>query len=276
MSGRPKYSARTENVELELLLQAVQMLRGVNLQEYSGGPVRRKIWEAVRKEHVLTISGLLEKLVHDPDAMDRFLSSVLPKVQPLTTHFFLNFRREIIPLLRTYPFARIWQIGSSSVSDLYLIAIILQEEGLYEKALLYSTDLHEPRVQNCRSGVFPLSEMDRYAKVYSKSGGRASFVDYVSSERSSGMFDSQLKKNMIFAQHNLASDSTFNEFNLILCREQLKVLNRETQERISALLYESLVPFGILHLCEGDAVVPTTCGTLRLMDQSLNLYRKNL
>jgi chemotaxis protein methyltransferase CheR len=275
MRQRTKYSPRIENVEVELLLQAVQMLRGINLQEYSGGPVRRKIWEAVRKEHVLSISGLLEKLVHEEGVMDRFLGSVLPKVPPLSAQFFLKFRREIILLLRTYPFARIWQIGCSSVSDLYLIAIILLEEGLYEKTLLYSTDLHEPRVQGCKEGLFPVAEMDRYAKVYSRSGGKASFTDYVSSERSSGMFDPHLKKNMIFGQHNLASGSSFNEFNLVLCRQELKVLNRPTQEKISGLLFESLVPFGILHLCEGDMVLPPVDRGFQVLDEHLNLYRKS-
>lgn len=275
MRKRTKYNPRVENVEVELLLQAVQMLRGINLQEYSGGPVRRKIWEAVRKEHVLSISGLVEKMVHEEGVMDRFLGTVLPKVPPLSAQFFLKFRREIIPLLRTYPFARIWQIGCGSVSDLFLIAVALQEEGLYEKSLLYSTDLHEPRVQACREGIFPLAELDRYAKVYSKSGGRSSFTDYVSAERACGLFNPQLKKNMIFGQHNLASGSSFNEFNLVLCRDQLKMLNRPTQEKISALLYESLVPFGILHLCEGDMVLAPYDAGFEILDEQLNLYRKN-
>ena len=274
MTRRTRYNPRLENVELELLLQAVQMLRGINLQEYSGGPVRRKVWEAVRREHVPTISALIEKLVHEPLAMDRFLDSVLPPVPPLSGQFLLKFRREIVPLLRTYPFARIWQVGCGSVSDLFLLAIILLEEGFYGKSLLYSTDLHEARLQESRSGLFPLSEVDRYAKVYSKSGGKGSFSDYVAVQGSSGLFDPQLKKNMIFAQHNLASGSSFNEFNLILCRQQLKVLNRETQERISSLLYESLVPFGLLHLREGDrALAPVD--NLGTIDPGLNLFRKS-
>lgn len=272
--ARPKYSPRIENVELELLLQAVLHLRGINLQEHEGGPVRRQVWEAVKRERVQTVSGLLEKLIHQPEAMDRFVGSILPVGRPLSAQFFLKFRREVVPILRTYPFIRIWQIGCSYVPDLYLLAIILQEEGAYEKSLLYTTDLHEPRVQSCRDAVLTLAEMDRCAKVYAKSGGRDSFTDYVIPQGNGALFTPQLKKNMIFAAHNLSSDSSFNEFNAVVCREELKMLNAPTHEKISRLLTESLVPLGFLSLADRDQIRGPSAELFTLFDAELNLYRK--
>jgi chemotaxis protein methyltransferase CheR len=275
MGSRKKYTPELENLEIELLLQAIDRLHGINLREGPTGPVRRRIWEAIRKEKVRTVSGLQEKLLHDAPALERFLKTVLPPFVPYSAGFLQKFRYELVPILRTYPFVRIWQVGCNSVFETYCLAIILLEEGLYEKSTIYSTDANDSFVQSCYDGIFPLGQLEKYDKIYVKSGGRESLATYFSGGGTSGMFDAVLRRNMVVSRHNLATDSSFNEFNAIFCRNPLKFFDRKIQDRAHRLLHESLILFGILGLTQGDSLesAPTVqCYTE--FDQEHNLYRK--
>jgi chemotaxis protein methyltransferase CheR len=269
------YSAELENLELELLTQAVGRLRGVNLAMGSAAPLRRRAWEAVRREKARSLSGLLEQLLHDPGALDRFLETVLPPFVPYNAGFLQNFRCDLAPLLRTYPFARVWQIGCSSVFETYVLAIILHEEGLAEKATLYATDVNDAALENCASGAFPLSQLEKCEKAYKKSGGRSSLSDYFSGGGRTGIFDSALRRHMVVARHNLATDGSPNEFNAILCRHPLKFYDRTTRERAHRIIHESLVPLGILGLTQGENLECTPSGAhYTPFNQECNLYRK--
>ncbi len=275
MGSRKKYTPELENLEIELLLRAIDRLHGIDLQANPIGPVRRRVWEAIRKEKVRTVSGLQEKLLHDPAALERFLKMVLPPFVPYSAGFLQKFRYELVPMLRTYPFVRIWQVGCNSVFETYCLAIVLLEEGLYEKSTIYSTDVNEGFVQNCYDGIFPLAQLEKYEKTYLKSGGSESLATYFSGGGSSGMFDTVLRKNMVFSRHNLATDSSFNEFNAIFCRNPLKFFERKIQERAHHLLHESLILFGILGLTQGDSLENApTCQCYSELDQEYNLYRK--
>lgn len=275
MSKGSKYSAEIENLELELLLQAVERLRGVNLSRGCAAPVRRRVWEAVRREKTRTVSGLLERLLHDPAALNRFLQTVLPPFVPYSAGFLQKFRYDLVPILRTYPFARLWQIGCDSVFETYVLAIILLEENLGDKAILYATDVNEAVLQNCRDGSFALAQLEKHEKAYKKSGGRGTLSDYFSGGGRVGIFDSVLRRRIVFARHNLATDGSFNEFNAIFCRHPLKHFDRPTRERALQLICESLVPFGILGLTQGEKLDDTPAWALYSeFDQECNLYRK--
>src|SRR3954467_1206440 len=171
MRQRERNLPELENLEISLLLEAIDRLHGIDLQQDVGAPVRKRIWEAVRKEKARTISGLQEKLLHDSEALARFLKTVLPPFVPYSAGFLQKFRYELVPILRTYPFVRIWQVGCNSVFETYCLAIILLEEGLYEKSTIYSTDVNEGFIQSCYDGIFPLAQLEKYEKVYTKSGG---------------------------------------------------------------------------------------------------------
>jgi chemotaxis protein methyltransferase CheR len=278
MRQREKYTPELENLEIELLLQAIDRLHGISLRDSSGAsgtPVRKRIWEAIRKEKVRSVSGLQERLLHDAEALERFLKTVLPPFVPYSAGFLQKFRYDLVPLLRTWPFVRIWQVGCNSVFETYCLAIILLEEGVYEKSMFYGTDVNEGFIQSCYDGVFPLSDLEKYEKIYQKSGGRASLAQYFSGGGKSGMFDSVLRKNMVFSRHNLATDSSFNEFNAIFCRNPIKFFDRKTQERAHLILHESLNLFGILGLTQGETLenAPTAAHYAEF-DQENNLYRK--
>lgn len=275
MSRGEKYTAELENLELELLLRAIRELHGVTLQEGTATPVRRRVWEAIRKEKARTISGLQEKLLHEPAALDRFLKSVLPPFIPYSAGFLQKFRYDIVPLLRTYPFARIWQIGCNSVFETYSLSIIILEEGLSEKVTIYATDLNEAFLEDCSGGSFSLAELEKYEKLHKKGGGRASLSHYFSGGGNTGVFDSVLRRNMVFSKHNLATDGSLNEFNVIFCRTPLKYFNRRTQERAHELIHESLVPFGILGLTQGESLENSPAAPCyEEFDQECNLYRR--
>src|SRR5262249_32525711 len=143
--------------------------------------------------------------------------------------FFQTFRNKVVPLLRTYPFIRVWHAGASTGEEVYSMAILLQEEGLYDRCRIYATDVNQEVLRQAREGVFPLASMDQYAANYQRSGGKKELADYYTSGYGSAIFRSSLKENIIFAQHNLATDGSFNEFNVIMCRNVMIYFQRPLQ-----------------------------------------------
>lgn len=275
MRQRERNIPEIENLEIDLLLQALNRLHGIDLQQGSAAPVRKRIWEAVRKEKVRNVSGLQEKLLHDSDALERFLKAVLPPFIPYSAGFLQKFRFDIVPILRTYPFMRIWQVGCNSVFETYCLSIILAEEGLHDKSTIYGTDVNEGFIQACYDGIFPLDQLDKYQKIYQKSGGRRSLADYFSGGGSQGMFDTYLRRNMVFSRHNLATDGSFNECNAVFCRNPIKFFDLKTQHRAHDLIHESLILFGILGLTQGETLESApTAKYYEELDQEYNLYRK--
>jgi chemotaxis protein methyltransferase CheR len=239
-----------EALELELLLEAIYRHHGYDFRGYARTSIRRRIAKLMREEHLSTISGLQERVLHDASAWDRFLQGISVNVSAMfrDPHFFLAFRRLAIPLLRTYPFLRIWQAGCSLGEEAYSLAILLEEEGLYDRSLIYATDINEATLRHAREAIFPADLMQKYTQNYLLSGGNRSFSEYYTARYEYAVMRPSLRRNIVFSQHNLVSDGAFNEFNVIMCRNVMIYFNRELQERTHALLYGSLATFGILGL----------------------------
>lgn len=274
MSRSRKYDAELENIEIQLLIEGVRRFSGVNLEEYAGSALRRQVWAALRAEKTRTISGLLEKLLHDEDVFRRFMDG-FNRSEPSGPEFFRIFREEIVPLLRTYPFVRLWQAGCESLRDLYFQAIILHEEGLYEKATIYVTDANQSNLDRAQDGMFSLSGTRELEKTYMASGGRGRLGEYFSGGRLNGVFKPALRRAMVFSQHNLATDGSFNEFNMISCRQALEPLSDETRRRAHDVLYTSLGIFGVLALGPNDSVRNTPHErAYKEMDAQQRIYRK--
>jgi chemotaxis protein methyltransferase CheR len=172
--------------------------------------------------------------------------------------FYLAFRQKVVPLLRTYPFIRIWHAGCSTGEEVYSMAILLEEEGLYDRARIYATDINEVVVHRARAGIFPLERMQEYTENYIRAGGTRSFSEYYVAKYDGALFSPALQRNAVFSQHNLVTDRSFAEFNVILCRNVLIYFDRTLQMRVHGLFHESLVHLGIL--CLGSKE------TLRLSD----------
>lgn len=248
-----------EKLEIGLLLEGIYSWYGYDYRNYAYNSIKRRIWHRIHAEKLSTISGLLEKVLHDQECLKRLIADFSINVTEMYRDplFFLSFREQIVPLLRTYPSIRIWHAGCSTGEEVYSMAILLYEEGLYEKTKIYATDINQDVLRVAKSGVFPLENMRKYTNNYMIAGGKRAFSDYYTVKNNGVKFHSSLSKNIIFAQHNLVTDQSFNEFHVILCRNVLIYFDKSLQKKVHGLFYESLGMFGILGLGDKETIVYT-------------------
>lgn len=247
---REEERSALEEFEIDLLLEAIYRQHGFDFRGYARSSLRRRVRAAVAAEGLTTVSGLLGKILHDPPCLERLLLGLSVNVSAMfrDPRFFLTFRRHAIPLLRTYPFIRIWQAGCSMGEEVYSLAILLQEEGLYDRCRIYATDMNELVLRKAREGIFPLDVMQRYTLNYRASGGTSAFSDYYTAAYDHVILRPSLRDQVVFSQHNLVSDGVFNEFNVILCRNVMIYFTRPLQERVHDLFARSFATFGLLGL----------------------------
>ena len=247
---QPVDTENVEALELDLLLEAIFRLHGYDFRDYARTSMRRRIANIMRQEEAQTISALQDKVLHDRGCWERLLNGISVNVSAMFRDpaFFLAFRRNAVPLLRTYPFIRIWQAGCSLGEEAYSLAILLEEEGLYDRTLIYATDINEMTLRQARDAIYPAELMQRYTQNYLHSGGQRSFSEYYTARYEFAILRPSLQRNIVFSQHNLVSDAPFNEFNVILCRNVMIYFNRGLQERTHQLFHDSLGTFGILGL----------------------------
>ena len=228
-------------------LDAQRPIRVLNAINWS---IRRRLWRRIEAEGLTTVSALQDRVLHDPAMMEQVLLDLSINVTAMFRDptFYLAFRKKVVPLLRTYPFIRIWHAGCSTGEEVYSMAILLEEEGLYDRARIYATDINEVVVHRARAGIFPLDRMQEYTENYIRAGGTRSFSEYYVAKYDGALFSPGLQRNVVFSQHNLVTDRSFAEFNVILCRNVLIYFDRELQARVHGLFYESLVHLGLLCL----------------------------
>jgi chemotaxis protein methyltransferase CheR len=244
------YDPALERLEVELLLEAVYRHYGFDFRTYAYASLRRRVWKRIQAERLDTVSDLQAAVLHDPAALERLLDDLSVNVTAMfrDPNFFLAFRERVVPMLRTYPFFRIWHAGCSTGEEVYSMAILLEEEGLYDRARVYATDMNERVLRQARAGIFPLDRMQEYTDNYIKAGGRRSFSEYYTAGYDGALFHPALLRNVVFAQHNLVTDRSFSEFNAILCRNVLIYFDKSLQTRVHRLFYDSLATFGVLAL----------------------------
>jgi chemotaxis protein methyltransferase CheR len=247
---RPPARDDLEEIELSLLLEGVYRQYGFDFREYAPASLRRRVWRRIHAEGLTTVSALQNRLLHDPACMERLLLDLSINVTAMfrDPSFYVAFRNKVVPVLRTYPFTRIWVAGCSTGEEVYSLAILLQEENLYDRARIYATDINEAVLERARGGVFPLDKMREYTQNYIKAGGTRAFSEYYLAKYDGAQFQRSLIENVVFAQHNLVSDRSFNEFNVIVCRNVMIYFDRALQDRVHRLFYESLATFGVLGL----------------------------
>jgi chemotaxis protein methyltransferase CheR len=244
------YDPALERLEVELLLEAVYRHYGFDFRTYAYASLRRRVWKRIQAERLETVSDLQAAVLHDSAALERLLDDLSVNVTAMfrDPNFFLAFREKVVPMLRTYPFFRIWHAGCSTGEEVYSMAILLEEEGLYDRARVYATDMNERVLRQARAGIFPLDRMQEYTDNYIKAGGRRSFSEYYTAGYDGALFHPALLRNVVFAQHNLVTDRSFSEFNAILCRNVLIYFDKSLQTRVHRLFYDSLATFGVLAL----------------------------
>jgi chemotaxis protein methyltransferase CheR len=266
-----------ETLELQLLLEGVYRHYGFDFREYAHASLKRRVWRRVHAEGVGTIAALLDRVLHEPEAMERLLLDLSINVTAMFRDptFYVALRAKVVPLLRTYPFTRIWVAGCSTGEEVYSLAILLAEEGLYERTRIYATDINEAVLDRARTGVFPLDKMREYTENYIRAGGTRSFSEYYLAKYQGALFERSLTDNVVWAPHNLVQDRAFNEFNLILCRNVMIYFDRSLQNKVHQLFHESLERFGILALGHKESIRFTEFEhSYEELDAQERLYRK--
>ncbi|REC54372.1 protein-glutamate O-methyltransferase CheR [Chryseobacterium piscium] len=236
--------------EVEFLIKDVYELYGYDFSGYSRASFKRRVNRICLIERFTSFAELRYTLINEPEYLKRFVEEVTVNVTEMfrDPHFFKGLREKILPQLGTYPLIRIWVAGCSTGEEAYSMAILLKEANLYHKSLIYGTDLNPSVLETARAGVFPLQQMKLYSENYMLSGGKKDFSDYYTANYDSAKFDKSLQEKLILSTHNLVSDSSFNSFQLIICRNVLIYFDRGLQERVFRLFDNSLENLGFLAL----------------------------
>jgi chemotaxis protein methyltransferase CheR len=239
-----------QDEELQLLLNDMIDRYGYDFTGYSEASLKRRIEHFMINDHITDISKLRSLIVQNPDYFRHLVEEITVNVTEMLRDpiFYKTIREEVLPVLATYPFIRIWHAGCSTGEEVFSMAILLKEAGILHKSRLYATDINPYVIEKAKSGIFPASQMRKYSENYIQSGGSNDFSSYYSSNYNLAKFDESLSEKMVFATHNLVADSSFNEFQLILCRNTLIYFNKKLQSRVLELFDHSLDLLGFLGL----------------------------
>ncbi|KJF26399.1 chemotaxis protein CheR [Clostridium aceticum] len=250
MKEKSLYNLHNQDIETELLLEAIFLKYGHDFRNYSRAHIKRRVLRRLSISKLSNISEMLYRVLYDRKFFEVLLMDFSINVTEMfrDPSFYRAIRKEVIPVLKTYPYIKIWQAGCATGEEVYSMAILLKEEGLYERAQIYATDFNEKVLQKAKEGIYPIDTIKEYTYNYQQAGGTTSFSDYYTAKRDFVTLDETLKKKMIFADHNLVIDGVFGEMHMIICRNVLIYFNRELQNRVIHLFYESLCYGGILCL----------------------------
>lgn len=267
----------TSNIELDLLLEAVFRKYGYDFREYSRAHVKRRLYNRIKQHGLQSFSQLQHLLLYDEQAFQEVLRDLSINVTEMFRDpaFYAKMRTEVIPLLKTYPYLKIWHAGCSTGEEVYSFAILLHEEGLYERSQIYATDFNPDVLETAKRGIYPTSRIKEYTMNYQEAGGKDSFSNYYTARYEAVIFDAALKKNIVFAEHNLVTDSVFAEAHLIICRNVLIYFNRSLQNKVLQLFSESLVKGGFLGLGSKENIIFSPIeNSYKTIDSEQKIYQK--
>lgn len=268
-----------EKIELELFLDAIYQRCGYDFRHYARASVRRRVRRLLEKSGCTKISEMIPKLLYD----EAFAQSIIYDFSiPVTEMFrdpafYLSVRQKVIPYLATYPFIKVWHAGCATGEEVYSLAIVLQEEGLYDRATIFATDLNEAILTRAKEGIYPLKEIRQYTVNYQQAGGTRSFAEYYHAHYSSAIMHQSLRHNITFASHNLVTDGVFGEMHLIFCRNVLIYFDRVLQERVLNLLTDSLALGGFLCLGSKETLqFSNVARHFQVVDEPARIYQKRI
>lgn len=267
----------SEDIEISLLLQAIYLKYGYDFRNYSNAHMKRRILRRMSKEGLTRISEMQYKLLYDKKFFKALLSDFSINVTEMfrDPSFYKEFRKSVVPILKTYPFVRIWHAGCSTGEEVYSMAILLKEEGLYERAQIYATDFNTTVLQKAKEGIYAISDIREYTHNYQQSGGTASFADYYTAKYDSVIMDNSLKKKITFAEHNLVTDGVFGEMHVVICRNVLIYFNRDLQNTVINLFYDSLSNGCFLCLGSKESIsFSSNSANFEIVSDKEKIYRK--
>ena len=243
-------------IELRLLMEAIFLKYSYDFRDYTGASQKRRVLHAMGEMGCATVSQLQSRVLHEPNAFSQLLQYLTIPVTEMfrDPSYYIALREQVLPVLGTYPSLKIWVAGCSTGEEVYSLAILLKEEGLLERSIIYATDINPQSLEKARKGVFPLENMRTYTANYQAAGGRRAFSDYYTAAYNAALFDRSLSENITFADHSLATDAVFAETQFISCRNVMIYFNRKLQERALGLFHDSLCHRGFLGLGSKESI----------------------
>lgn len=240
----------TEAFEMRLLVESIFHKYGYDFRGYSLASLKRRLVQARQRLGCASFSALQERVLHDSALMAQLLPLLTVQVSEMfrDPSFFVALRERVVPHLRTYPSLKVWVAGCSQGEELYSLAILFREEGLEARTMFYATDINTEALAAAEAGIYPLNRLALFTENHRRAGGRSSLSDFYSTGYGRAMFDKSLRRQTVFSDHSLISDSVFAEMHLICCRNVLIYFNRDAQDRAVGLFKDSLVRKGFLGL----------------------------
>jgi chemotaxis protein methyltransferase CheR len=266
-----------KSMEIELLLEALRQRHGYDFTAYSRASLERRIEQFALAKGYQRISEIIPAIMWDSVLLKEIVYGISVPVTELfrDPHVFLFIRKNIIPVLKTYPHIKIWNAGCATGQEAYSMAILLREEGIYERCQIYATDFNDVALERAREGIYSIESVKDQTANYISAGGTQSFSDYYHAKYEHIIFEASLRKNIVFANHNLVADAPFGEMHLILCRNVLIYFNQKLQDQVLDLFAQSLIHSGFLCLGTHETLrFASIMPLFKTVDDKCKIYKK--
>jgi chemotaxis protein methyltransferase CheR len=270
-------SKSVSNIELDLLLDAIYRHYGYDFRNYSRPSIERRIQQFVELEHIESISDLIKPVLHSREFAFHLIKHFSISVSEMfrDPHVYQSILNHIIPILRTYPSFKIWHAGCANGQEVYSLAILLKEAGILDHATIFATDINEEALDTAKKGIYPICNIQSVCKSYREAGGKNSFTHYFHAAYNAITMDSELRRRITFANHDLVRNTSFGKMNLIMCRNVLIYFDHELQKKAWQLFSRSLADDGFI--CLGSAEhLPLTgiYSEYETIDSNSKIYQK--
>lgn len=241
-------AAETTDIEMRLLIDAIYLKYHYDFRGYAEASLKRRLSTAPGRFGCKSLSQLQDKILHEPATFSAVLGLLTVPVSEMFRDptYFRSLREKVVPILRTYPSLKVWVAGCSTGEEVYSLAILLHEEGLLERTLIYATDINPQTLQKATAGIYAIDRIAGFTENHRRSGGRGSLSEYYTAAYGRAVFDKALRRHIVFSDHSLATDSVFAEVHLVSCRNVLIYFNTELQDRAVGLFHEALCRKGFL------------------------------
>ena len=272
-------ASEVNRIEVNLLLEGIFQRYGYDFRDYQREPIERRIAQYLSDSGTSGVTEVIWKVLRDPSAFYRLIGYFSVNVTSLFRDPFVYaaLRERVVPVLRTWPHIKVWDAGCATGEEVYSLAILLREEGLLERSTLYATDISASALETAKAGIYSLDILQRGTSNYLESGASRSLSDYYHAHRDAAVIDARLRRSVTFARHNLAMDASFGEMQMVVCRNVLIYFNRELQDHVLELFWESLDHGGFLCLGDKESIEFTSVERkLDVVDDHARIYKKRL
>ncbi|WP_109124187.1 protein-glutamate O-methyltransferase CheR [Dyella sp. C11] len=272
----PTSDVALEDIEIELFVRALKLRHGYDFTQYAPASLKRRVLQLAHAQQADTVSALTTRVLHDAEFLPVVLEGLSVPVSEMfrDPDVFRALREQVFPVLASYPQINIWQAGCAHGQEVYSLAILLEEAGLYERTQIYATDFNEAALRHAQEGIYPAREAQLWSRNYLAAGGSHTLADYYSARYELIKLDQRLRRNVTFANHNLVTDEVFCEAHLVLCRNVLIYFSDPLQDRTLALFRDSLVRGGFLCLGTRESLdFAASAGDFMPVDAARRIYR---